>query len=158
MAAACLNRLVHTAAAADNAKRAGDDGVLRRQELQRGVDVPWHLFDNRLPLAAEIGVLTAAAAAEAAEVERQHVVSRVVQHDRELVVALAIGVALVEQQDAGTALGRRMECALKCESVGGGKGHLALLGACRRRQEQQADCEGSADGHRSMIAFVTSSS
>src|SRR5688572_33074023 len=158
MAAACLNRLVHTATAADHAKRAGDDGVLRRQELERGVDVAWHLLDHRLALAAEIGVLAAAAPAEATEVEGQHVVPRVVQHDRELVVAPAIGVALMEQQNAGTALGRRMECTLKCESVGGRNGHLALFGACRRGQKHQTDCERSAHGHRSRIAFVTSSS
>src|ERR1044071_854733 len=107
MTPARLHRLVHAAAPAYDAQRPADDRWLRAEERQRRVDVARHQFLNLLTLCPKVGECPCLTPAEAAPVDRQYVVAGGVQHRGQLVVDPAIGVALMEEQDARPAfLGR----------------------------------------------------
>jgi len=104
MTPAGLHRLVHAAAPAHHADRPVDDRWLRAEDLQRCVGVARHHFLNLLPLRAKVGERPGPAPAEAAPVDREDVVAGDVQHRGQLLVDPAIGVALMEEQDARPAL------------------------------------------------------
>ena len=129
MTPGCVDRLIHAAAAADHTEGSVVDGALRGQEAQGGIDIARHPLDDSLTVRGEIRVVSSPAAAEPAEIKRQHVVSRGVQHRGELVVDPAIGVALVQQKNRRSALFYRMEGALQRESVCGLEADVLLLAA-----------------------------
>src|SRR5262245_36915709 len=91
-----LDRLIHTATAGDDTVLWFVYDLLRGQELQRGIDVARHLVTR----GSEVFVLRIFASAESAEVQSQCVVSRRAQHGPEVVVDLAIRVALMKQQQS----------------------------------------------------------
>src|SRR6185436_17853787 len=89
-----LDCLIHTATATDNSEHRLVYQFLRRQEFQRRVDVSRHLVSRR----CEILELSVLASPESAEVQRERIVSSAAQHHSEVVVDLAIRIALMKQQ------------------------------------------------------------
>ena len=158
MAPTRLHRLVGTAAAADYTKRSRVDRALRGQERQRGVDVSGHPLDDPVTRRAKVGERFRPAPAKAAEVKRQHVISGDIQHRRQLVVDVAIGVALVQQENAWAALIRRVKGALERESVGSGQAYVSLFTASLDGRKENEDAQGAERRHRSISTSFTSAS
>src|ERR1041385_2037522 len=131
MALRCVDALINSTASGNDSERVAIHKFLRGQESEGRIDIAGHLFHDFLPLFLKIRKLAALTVSKAAKVECEDIVSGGAQHGSKLIVDLAIGIALVQEQNSRTCLTRRIERALQGKSIRSRKANFAFR-SCRR--------------------------
>ncbi len=138
--------LIHAAARTGGADAPTVHAGTRNQPLVRQIDVSRPLLDRRRSLARERVETRAAALAEAAEVERDHVVAARRGRLRERAPRRAVPIALMQQDEAGAGFLRRIVGGFQNRSVFCLEPDARGCGLRRRphRREDERECQSAS--------------